>query len=57
MRSVAEGVSTTVAVHALARERGVEMPIVDQVYAILEEGKPPREAVQELMLREPKPET
>jgi glycerol-3-phosphate dehydrogenase len=33
------------------------MPIVDQVHAILEEGKPPKEAVQELMLREPKPET
>jgi glycerol-3-phosphate dehydrogenase (NAD(P)+) len=57
MRSVAEGVPTASAVHALAKARGVEMPIVDQVYAILEEKRPPREAVQELMLREPKPET
>jgi len=57
MTAVAEGVRTTPAVHALANRHGVEMPIVEQVYAILEEGKDPREAVQELMLREPKPET
>jgi len=57
MRSIAEGVYTTGAVQALAQKHRVEMPIVDQVCAILEEGKPPIEAVQELMLREPKPET
>jgi glycerol-3-phosphate dehydrogenase (NAD(P)+) len=57
MRSVAEGVPTTLAVHALARRHGVEMPIVDQIHAILEEGKSPREAVQHLMLRDPKSES
>jgi glycerol-3-phosphate dehydrogenase len=34
----------------------VEMPIVAQVHAILEEGKEPAEALAELMLRDPKPE-
>ena len=57
MRAVAEGVRTTPAVYELARRHGVEMPIVDQVYAVLEKGRPPREAVQELMLRDPRPES
>ncbi|MSR23063.1 MAG: NAD(P)-dependent glycerol-3-phosphate dehydrogenase [Gemmatimonadetes bacterium] len=57
MQAVAEGVRTTPAVHALARKYGVEMPIVDQVYAILEEGKAPLDAFQELMLREPRQES
>jgi glycerol-3-phosphate dehydrogenase (NAD(P)+) len=56
-RSVVEGVLTTPAAHALARREGVEMPIVEQMDAILGQGKPPREAVQELMLRDPKPES
>jgi glycerol-3-phosphate dehydrogenase (NAD(P)+) len=55
-RSVVEGVLTTPAAHALAKREGVEMPIVEQMNAILNEGKPPREAVQDLMLRDPKPE-
>jgi glycerol-3-phosphate dehydrogenase (NAD(P)+) len=56
-RSVVEGVLTTPAAHALAKREGVEMPIVEQMNAILGGGKPPREAVQELMLRDPKPES
>ncbi len=56
MRSVAEGIKTAAAVHALARRHGVEMPISEQVYAIVEEGRTPVEALQELMLRDPKPE-
>ncbi len=57
MTAVAEGVRTAPAVHALARRHGVEMPIVDQVCAILEDGKSPRAAVQDLLLRDPKPES
>jgi glycerol-3-phosphate dehydrogenase (NAD(P)+) len=56
-RSVVEGVLTTPAAHALAIREAVEMPIVEQMDAILREAKPPREAVQELMLRDPKPES
>lgn len=56
MRAVAEGVRTAPAVQALAREYGVEMPIVEEVNAILEGTRPPLEAVERLMLRDPKPE-
>jgi glycerol-3-phosphate dehydrogenase (NAD(P)+) len=57
MKVVAEGVQTTRAVHTLAHRLGVEMPLAHQVYAILDEGKSPRDALQELMLREPREET
>ena len=49
---VAEGVPTTEAVVRLARRLGVEMPICEQVYAILFEGRPAAEATQALMTRE-----
>jgi glycerol-3-phosphate dehydrogenase (NAD(P)+) len=56
MTAVAEGVKTARAVHELARRHGVEMPIAEQVYAIVEEGRSPDEALRALMLRDPKPE-
>lgn len=54
---VAEGVFTTTAAVGLAHARGVEMPITEQMHAILHEGKSPREAIQELMTRSGKSET
>jgi glycerol-3-phosphate dehydrogenase (NAD(P)+) len=48
---VAEGVRTTRAALGLARQRGIEMPITEQMELILDEGKDPREAIRELMLR------
>ncbi|MGA9719923.1 MAG: NAD(P)H-dependent glycerol-3-phosphate dehydrogenase [Acidobacteriaceae bacterium] len=48
---VAEGVETTSAALGLAGTRGIEMPITEQVNAILHHGKSPREAVAELMRR------
>lgn len=53
---VAEGVPTTEAVVRLARRLGVEMPICEQVYAILFEGRSPADAVHALMSREPRSE-
>ena len=53
---VAEGVPTTRAAVALARRAGVEMPIAEQMHAILFEGRSPRAAVLELMQRELKAE-
>jgi len=53
---VAEGVFTTNAAVGLARARGVEMPIAEQMYAVLHEGKPPQEAIHELMTRSAKSE-
>jgi glycerol-3-phosphate dehydrogenase (NAD(P)+) len=55
--AVAEGIFTTTAAVGLARARGVEMPITDQVHAILSQGKAPREAIHELMTRSGKSET
>jgi glycerol-3-phosphate dehydrogenase (NAD(P)+) len=49
--SVAEGVFTTYAAVGLSRARGVEMPITEQMYAILHDGKPPRDAIHNLMTR------
>src|ERR1700758_978519 len=54
---VAEGVFTTDAAVQLARARDVEMPITEQMHAILSEGKSPGEAIQELMSRSGKSET
>lgn len=51
MVSVAEGVPTTAAARQLAQRYGVEMPITEQMYQVLFAGKPPREAVAELMGR------
>jgi glycerol-3-phosphate dehydrogenase (NAD(P)+) len=48
---VAEGVRTTPAACALAERHGAEMPIAAQMKAVLQDGKPPREALEELMLR------
>lgn len=56
MTMVAEGVRTARAARALAARAGIEMPIVEEAYALLYEGRGPREAVENLMLREPKPE-
>jgi len=51
MREVAEGVRTTRAVRELAARRNVEMPITEQVYAVLYEGRGVGHAVEELMAR------
>ena len=56
MRMVAEGVGTTSALMALAREAKVELPITEQVDAILHRGKAPREAIQDIMDRPQKRE-
>lgn len=56
MTMVAEGVRTTRSARELARRHKVEMPIVEEVYAMLFEGRSAREAVENLMLRDPKAE-
>jgi glycerol-3-phosphate dehydrogenase (NAD(P)+) len=56
MRMVAEGVRTAPVVLAVAAEHGVEMPITEQVEAVLHRGADPRHAVAALMGRDPKAE-
>lgn len=52
-----EGIPTARIVHDMARRHGVDMPITEQVFRILYEGLAPAEAVTNLLLREPKPES
>jgi glycerol-3-phosphate dehydrogenase (NAD(P)+) len=53
---VAEGVKTAKSAWQLAQRHGVDVPITREVHAILYEGKPPKQAVRDLMTREAKPE-
>lgn len=53
---VVEGVQTAHEVYVLACSHGVDMPIVDQVYAVLYANLAPRDAVSLLLERAPKPE-
>lgn len=57
IQQVVEGVKAAKAVHEVAEELGIEMPITNQVYRILYEGASPREAVEALMSRALKPES
>jgi len=50
-KTVAEGVKTAKAARELARKNGIEMPIVEEMYLILYEGKDPRQAAKDLMGR------
>ena len=56
MRMVAEGVGTTSALLHLAREVKVELPITELVADILHHGRPPRDAIREIMERPQRPE-
>jgi glycerol-3-phosphate dehydrogenase (NAD(P)+) len=55
-RSVAEGYFTCAAAHALAKKKGVDMPITEQVFQVLHRGRPLMKALQMLVNREYKDE-
>jgi glycerol-3-phosphate dehydrogenase (NAD(P)+) len=57
MVMVAEGVNTARAARDLGRGRGVELPITEQVCALLLEGRSPSEALDSLMTRDLKRES
>jgi glycerol-3-phosphate dehydrogenase (NAD(P)+) len=57
IHQVVEGVPAARAVNAVADRLGVEMPICREVFRIVHEGKPVRDAVQALMGRELRSET
>lgn len=50
--TVAEGYFTAAAAHSLARKHNVEMPITEQVYLVLHEGRALVDAMNTLMTRE-----
>ncbi|NQU43317.1 NAD(P)-dependent glycerol-3-phosphate dehydrogenase, partial [bacterium] len=53
---VVEGARTARSAKALAEKHGIEMPIVNEVYAVIYQNKKPEDAVRHLMEREAKPE-
>jgi glycerol-3-phosphate dehydrogenase (NAD(P)+) len=56
MTGIAEGVPTARGAFECARRANVSTPIIDQVYSMLFEGKPPRTALVELMSRDQRAE-
>ncbi|HEX3818409.1 MAG TPA: NAD(P)H-dependent glycerol-3-phosphate dehydrogenase [Chthoniobacterales bacterium] len=56
MKAVAEGVPTARSAFECAQKLGVETPIIDQVYAVLYQGKLPAQGMQELLERDQKSE-
>jgi len=56
MQMVAEGIPTAKSAYQCARKLRIETPIIDQVYALLYEGKTPLKALQELLARDQKAE-
>jgi glycerol-3-phosphate dehydrogenase (NAD(P)+) len=56
MSMVAEGVRNTRSVRELGRKLGVDMPITEEMFLLLYEGKSPRQVVGDLMTRQPKAE-
>lgn len=54
--AVAEGYPTARSAYRLARKHGVSTPVIDEVYAMLYEGKNVGQAVRDLMSRDLKPE-
>lgn len=51
-----EGVRTAKIVHEIASEKGIDMPIVNEIYSVLYEEKSPVQSAKDLMLRDLKPE-
>ncbi len=55
-RMVAEGVPNTESLHRCAQKASARTPLLDEMYAILYENKPAREAMRALLSRDPRPE-
>lgn len=56
MNMVAEGIATSKSAYELSRRHDVEMPIVEQIYHVVNKDKQPVDAVRELMTRSLKSE-
>lgn len=56
MKQVAEGIVNAATAHELAEMKGVSVPIIEEVHAMVSEGKEPPAAVESLLTREPRPE-
>jgi glycerol-3-phosphate dehydrogenase (NAD(P)+) len=55
-RMVAEGVPNTASLFRAAKQRNVRTPLLDEIHAVLYEGKPAKEGMKALLSRDPRPE-
>jgi glycerol-3-phosphate dehydrogenase (NAD(P)+) len=55
-QTVAEGIPTAKSAFECARRLQIETPIIDQIYSVVHEAKPPAHAMQELLARDQKSE-
>jgi glycerol-3-phosphate dehydrogenase (NAD(P)+) len=56
-RMVAEGVPNTLNLYEAAQTHQIRTPLLAEIYAVLHEAKPAREAMKALLTRDPRPET
>jgi glycerol-3-phosphate dehydrogenase (NAD(P)+) len=56
LKGTAEGVKTARSVHQILQQKNLDAPILQEIYSVLYEEKPVRDAVKSLMGREPKSE-
>jgi glycerol-3-phosphate dehydrogenase (NAD(P)+) len=56
LQGTAEGIRTARSVHQILKKCKLEAPILEEIYGVLYEGKPPKDALMALMTREPKRE-
>ena len=57
MNMVAEGVPNTISFYESTKKKGVNTPIIDQAYEMIENGKSPKSALEDLLSRDLRPET
>ncbi len=55
-KKTVEGVRTSKVIYEIAKEKNIDMPIINEIYQVLYEGKEPRESANDLMLRDLKAE-
>jgi len=55
-KTVAEGIPTAKSAFECARRLNIETPIIDQIYSVVHEAKPPSHAMKELLARDQKAE-
>ena len=57
LNMVAEGVPNTISFYESTKKHQVNTPIIDQAYEMIENGKRPDKALQDLLSRDLRPET
>lgn len=55
-KKTCEGIRTAKVIHKIAKENNISMPITDEIYAVLYEGKEPMQSAKDLMIRDLKAE-